>query len=82
MKIEKEGLPGDITPALGAGDLRFKSGRPDHLFTELAHFLFCDISATLQLGNIWEQLLFEQAYSVSLRIPTGMCIDFQSRRHM
>ncbi len=30
-EIEKEGLPGDITPALGAGGLRFKSGRPDHL---------------------------------------------------
>jgi hypothetical protein len=29
-KIEKEGLPGDITPALGAGGPRFKSGRPDH----------------------------------------------------
>ncbi len=28
-KIEKEGLPGDITPALGAGGPRFKSGRPD-----------------------------------------------------
>src|SRR6266403_5394048 len=29
-EIEKEGLPGDITPALGAGGPRFKSGRPDH----------------------------------------------------
>ena len=28
--VEKEGLPGDITPALGAGGPRFKSGRPDH----------------------------------------------------
>src|SRR5580693_6024628 len=28
-EIEKEGLPGDITPALGAGGPRFKSGRPD-----------------------------------------------------
>src|SRR5207302_2476618 len=26
-EIEKEGLPGDITPALGAEGLRFKSGR-------------------------------------------------------
>jgi hypothetical protein len=30
-EIEKEGLLGDITPALGAGGPRFKSGRPDHL---------------------------------------------------
>ena len=27
--IEKEGLPKDSTPALGAGGLRFESGRPD-----------------------------------------------------
>src|SRR5229473_2588141 len=30
-EIEKEGLPGDITPALGAGGPEFKSRRPDHL---------------------------------------------------
>jgi hypothetical protein len=29
-KTEKEGLPRDSTPVLGAGGLRFKSGRPDH----------------------------------------------------
>ena len=29
-KIEKEGLPRDSPAALGAGGLRFKSGRPDH----------------------------------------------------
>jgi hypothetical protein len=28
-RIEKEGLPRDSTPDLGAGGLRFKSGRPD-----------------------------------------------------
>ena len=28
-KIEREGLPGDITPALGAGGPEFKSRRPD-----------------------------------------------------
>jgi hypothetical protein len=30
-EIEKEGLPGDITPALGAGGPEFKSRRPDQL---------------------------------------------------
>jgi len=30
-EIEKEGLPRDITPALGAGGPEFKSRRPDHL---------------------------------------------------
>ena len=29
--IEREGLPRGSTPGLGAGGLRFKSGRPDHL---------------------------------------------------
>ncbi len=38
-KIEKEGLPRDRTPDLGAGGPRFKSGRPDHLLTELTDFL-------------------------------------------
>ena len=28
-EIEKEGLPGDITPDLGAGGPEFKSRRPD-----------------------------------------------------
>ncbi len=31
-EIEKEGLPGDITPALGAGGPEFKSRRPDQTF--------------------------------------------------
>src|SRR5712692_4905120 len=34
-EIEKEGLPGDITPALGAGGLRFKSGRPDQSLPDI-----------------------------------------------
>jgi hypothetical protein len=29
-EIEKEGLPRDRTPALGAGGPRLESGRPDH----------------------------------------------------
>jgi len=36
-KIEKEGLPGDITPALGAGGPEFKSRRPDQQYR--AHFV-------------------------------------------
>jgi hypothetical protein len=31
IEVEKEGLPGGITPALGAGGPEFKSRRPDHL---------------------------------------------------
>src|SRR5271156_4460712 len=35
-KIEKEGLPRDDTPDLGAGGLRFKSGRPDQSFQHVS----------------------------------------------
>ncbi len=38
-EIEKEGLPGDITPALGAGGPRFKSGRPDQFMFFVSHHL-------------------------------------------
>src|SRR5262249_47416943 len=34
-EIEKEGLPRDTSPALGAGGPRFKSGRPDQSFQKL-----------------------------------------------
>jgi hypothetical protein len=43
-EIEKEGLPGDITPALGAGGPEFKSRRPDqnisHVFFGLPNSTF------------------------------------------
>jgi hypothetical protein len=38
-KIEKEGLPRDSTADLGAGGLRFKSGRPDQTFQILSRAL-------------------------------------------
>ena len=42
--IEKEGLPRDRTPDLGAGGPRFKSGRPDQniprIFFSLSEALF------------------------------------------
>ncbi len=40
------------------------------------------ISTTIQLGNIWEQLIAEQVNSVSLRTPTGMRIDSKRSRHV
>src|ERR1700746_2455492 len=39
-EIEKEGLPGNITPALGAGGPRFKSGRPDQKISRVFFYLF------------------------------------------
>jgi len=45
-EIEKEGLPGDIMPALGAGGLRFKSGHSDQnisrIFFSLLNALFTE----------------------------------------
>jgi hypothetical protein len=41
--IEKEGLPRDRTPDLGAGGLRFKSGRPDQNISRI----FCSLSLHL-----------------------------------
>ena len=38
-EIEKEGLPRDITPALGAGGPEFKSRRPDQFMFFVSHHL-------------------------------------------
>jgi len=50
-EIQKEGLPGDITPALGAGGPRFKSGRPDQKY--LACFLLLIESAVQLKPHLW-----------------------------
>ena len=51
-EIEKEGLPGDITPALGAGGPRFKSGRPDHIFQRVVdvhfHLSHCTVAEIVE----------------------------------
>ena len=38
-ETEKEGLPRDITPALGAGGPEFKSRRPDQFMFFVSHHL-------------------------------------------
>lgn len=40
------------------------------------------ISTTIQLGNIWEQLVCEYVHSVPLGAPTGVRINFQSCCHV
>jgi len=50
-EIEKEGLPGDITPALGAGGPEFKSRRPDQKY--LACFLLFIESAVHLKPHLW-----------------------------
>ena len=42
-EIEKEGLPGDITPALGAGGPEFKSRRPDQNISRVFFGLLKDL---------------------------------------
>ncbi len=64
-KIEKEGLPGDITPALGAGGPRFKSGRPDQKY--LACFLLLIESAVHLKPRLWnsgrQECLIRKSFS-------------------
>jgi hypothetical protein len=48
-EIEKEGLPGDITPALGAGGPRFESGRPDQFMFVFFHHLATIVFVLLPL---------------------------------
>src|SRR5713226_5553643 len=50
-EIEKEGLPGDITPALGAGGPEFKCGRPDQKY--LACILLLIESAVHLKPHLW-----------------------------
>src|SRR6267154_205998 len=53
-EIEKEGLPGDITPALGAGGPEFKSRRPDQ--TAVGAMTYRpEIFALLHFGTTWQQ---------------------------
>ena len=50
-ETEKEGLPRDITPALGAGGPEFKSRRPDQKY--LACFLLLIESAVHLTPHLW-----------------------------
>jgi len=64
-EIEKEGLPGDITPALGAGGPRFESGRPDQKY--LACFLLLIESAVHLKPRLWnsgrQECLIRKSFS-------------------
>jgi hypothetical protein len=53
-EIEKEGLPGGITPALGAGGLRFKSGRPDQILLD-QEVTEAEFWLLLHCGATWER---------------------------
>jgi hypothetical protein len=65
IEIEKEGLPGGITPALGAGGPRFKSGRPDQKY--LACFLLLIESAVHLKPRLWnsgrQECLIRKSFS-------------------
>ena len=49
-KIEKEGLPRDITPALGAGGPEFKSRRPDQ---NISRVIFSSLKAPFTSNPIF-----------------------------
>ena len=53
-KIEKEGLLRNSAPDLGAGGLRFKSGRPDQIFVsqEFTEATFGAAASWCNLGTI------------------------------
>jgi len=55
-EIEKEGLPGDITPALGAGGPRFKSGRPDQLLLRFQRTIPDGTASRDELGSKYKPL--------------------------
>jgi hypothetical protein len=57
-------------------------GAPTNNSLKQLRFFLRGISTTLQLGNIWEQLIAEQVHSVPLRTPTGMHIDFKRGRYV
>jgi hypothetical protein len=50
-EIEKEGLPRDVTPALGAGGPEFKSRRPDHLLLYFQLILSDNLELETELGS-------------------------------
>jgi hypothetical protein len=62
-EIEKEGLPRDITPALGAGGPEFKSRRPDQnisrVFLSLLNAPFTEILTVeiRQAGGLDSQIV-------------------------
>ena len=76
-EIEKEGLPGDITPALGAGGLRFKSGRPDQnisrVFFRLSEGPFIQNFLSSKLIHCYPAPFVAQSLRTSLRrvLPGG-----------
>jgi len=55
-EIEKEGLPGDITPALGAGGPEFKSRRPTTYFFVFNTLFLILQRQKLNLGPTWVQV--------------------------
>ena len=57
-------------------------GAPTTNSVEQLRFFLRYFSTFIGLGNIWDQLLFEQVDRISLDTPAGARVDLQSRRHM
>ena|ERR1700686_2204184 len=72
-KIEKEGLPRDSTPDLGAGGPRFKSAPPDQnlLLQRVAEAQFRHCCGVVQVGNNKEN--FQRQTTFERRVSDWKC---------
>ena len=68
-EIEKEGLPRDRTPALGAGGPEFKSRRPDHSF----------LRSTIKRTNYFDKALRSGVRSDCLNLDPRLSSDARDR---
>jgi hypothetical protein len=66
IKIEKEGLPRDSPAGLGAGGLRFKSGRPDQMFQRVVSRRVSHVQFT-----VVETVVAPRLFSIASTIPAS-----------
>src|SRR6516225_1493371 len=85
--ITEHSFQGIITPSPEGESVTYVSGTMCYLclrpltLKQLRFFLRC-ISTFIELGNIWEQLFFEQVDRIPLGTPAGVRVDFQRRCHV
>ena len=72
-EIEKEGLPRDVTPVLGAGSPEFKSRRPDHLLLYFELILSDNPELETELGPKYKPL--HALYCATLLLPNRVQVN-------
>ena len=80
-EIEKEGLPRDVTPALGAGGPEFKSRRPDHLLLYFELILSDNPELETELGPKYKPLHALRRATLLLRnrVQVNLARDLRCR---